>query len=55
MVSFPAKTLALYLLSPATNSYLSPRGLTIIGSRTPYFFIDSVKSNSSSSENFFLG
>ena len=55
IVSLPAKTFALYRRSPATSSYLSLSGLTIIGSKTPYFFIDSVSSKSSSSENFFLG
>ena len=54
-VSLPARTLALYLLSPAIISYLSPIVLTTKGWITPCSFIESDNSNISSSSNWILG
>ena len=52
---FSANRQALYLLSPAMITYLSPIGLTTIGSITPYFLIDSLNSFKESSLNFIRG
>ena len=55
IVCLPAITLALYLLSPAIISYLSPIFLTTIGWMTPYFLIDRANSLIEFSSNLILG